>query len=116
EAQGRKRRLSQKKWQQVPQKPPQWADGKIIPAGQSRDVQLSSLRNKIHEHKNSAAQNEAVKILQTAKKDILLNMNVSQESLFESTAKVFMTAYYVAKNNKPFTDFESLIDLQHSKT
>ncbi|KAK1885243.1 E3 SUMO-protein ligase KIAA1586 [Dissostichus eleginoides] len=85
---GRKRRLSQKKWQQVPQKPPQWADGKIIPAGQSRDVQLSSLRKKIREHKNSAAHNEAVKILQTANKDILLNMNASsQESVFESTAK-----------------------------
>ncbi|KAJ4934671.1 hypothetical protein JOQ06_007456 [Pogonophryne albipinna] len=81
-------RLSQKKWQQVPQKPPQWADGKIIPAGQSRDVQLSSLRKKIREHKNSAAHNEAVKILQTANKDILLNMNASsQESVFESTAK-----------------------------
>ncbi|KAK5915746.1 hypothetical protein CesoFtcFv8_001309 [Champsocephalus esox] len=38
----------------------------------------------------------------------------SQESVFVSTAKVFMTAYYVAKNNKPFTDFESLIDLQHA--
>ncbi|KAJ4939392.1 hypothetical protein JOQ06_028841, partial [Pogonophryne albipinna] len=100
---GRKRKLSQKKWQQVPQKPPQdlgvmasrgvniaiqWADGKIIPAGQSRDVQLSSLRKKIREHKNSAAHNEAVKILQTANKDILLNMNASsQESVFESTAK-----------------------------
>ncbi|KAI4815962.1 hypothetical protein KUCAC02_006085, partial [Chaenocephalus aceratus] len=53
----------------------QWADGKIIPAGQSRDVQLSSLRKKIREHKNSAAHNEAVKILQTADKDVLLNMN-----------------------------------------
>ncbi|KAF3840297.1 hypothetical protein F7725_019014, partial [Dissostichus mawsoni] len=95
----------------------QWADGKIIPAGQSRDVQLSSLRKKIREHKNSAAHNEAVKILQTANKDILLNMNASsQESVFESTAKVFMTAYYVAKNNKPFTDFESLIDLQHANS
>ncbi|KAJ4930766.1 hypothetical protein JOQ06_025074 [Pogonophryne albipinna] len=66
----------------------QWADGKIIPAGQSRDIQLSSLRKKIREHKNSAAHNEAVKILQTANKDILLNMNASsQESVFESTAK-----------------------------
>ncbi|KAJ3582095.1 hypothetical protein NHX12_015889 [Muraenolepis orangiensis] len=95
----------------------QWADGKIIPAGQSRDVQLSSLRKTICEHKNSAAHNEAVKILQTANKDILLNMNASsQESVFKSTAKVFMTAYYVAKNNKPFTDFESLIDLQHANS
>lgn len=67
--------------------------------------------------RNSTAHNEAIKIFQTAKKDILLNMNTSsQESAFESTAKVFRTAYYVAKNNKPFTDFETLIDLQHANS
>ena len=36
----------------------------------------------------------------------------SEQAVFQSTARVFRTAYYVAKNNKPFTDFESLIDLQ----
>lgn len=40
----------------------------------------------------------------------------SQPSALESTAKVFRTAYYVAKNNKPFTDFESLIDLQQANS
>ena len=95
----------------------QWAEGKIAPFGDSRDVQLLSLRKKIHEHWNSQAHNEAIKILQTAKKDILLNMNAtSQESAFESTARVFRTAYYVAKNNKPFTDFESLIELQQANS
>ena len=95
----------------------QWAEGKIAPFGDSRDVQLLSLRKKIHEHWNSQAHNEAIKILQTAKKDILLNMNAtSQESAFESTARGFRTAYYVAKNNKPFTDFESLIELQQANS
>lgn len=30
--------------------------------------------------------------------------------------RVFRTAYYVAKSNKPFTDFESMIDLQHANS
>jgi len=90
----------------------QWAEGKITPFGNSRYVQLLSLRKIIHEHRNFEAHNEAIKILQTANKDIL-NMNAtSQECAFESTDRVFITAYHVAKNNKPFTDFESLIELQ----
>jgi len=31
-------------------------------------------------------------------------------------SRVFRTAYYVAKNNKPFTDFEHLIDLQEGNS
>lgn len=96
---------------------PNWVAGKICPSGHTRDVQLSSLRKKIHEHKNSAAHKEVVKILETAKKDTLVNMNAkSQDFAFETTARVFRTAYYVAKYNKPFTDFESLIDLQETNS
>jgi len=43
----------------------------------------------------------------------LLNLNAqSEQTVYQSTAQVFRTAYYVAKNNKPFTDFEGLINLQ----
>ncbi|XP_054873424.1 E3 SUMO-protein ligase KIAA1586-like [Amphiprion ocellaris] len=46
-----------------------------------------------------------------------MNINAtSQEFAFETTARVFRTAYYVAKSNKPFTDFESLIDLQEANS
>uniref|UniRef100_A0A3B3BXM0 DUF4371 domain-containing protein n=1 Tax=Oryzias melastigma TaxID=30732 RepID=A0A3B3BXM0_ORYME len=91
--------------------------GKICPSGHTRDVQLWSLRKKIHEHKNSAAHKEVVKILETAKKDTLVNMNAkSQDFAFETTVRVFRTAYCVAKYNKPFTDFESLIDLQETNS
>uniref|UniRef100_A0A3Q1CW52 DUF4371 domain-containing protein n=1 Tax=Amphiprion ocellaris TaxID=80972 RepID=A0A3Q1CW52_AMPOC len=94
-----------------------WAEGKICSFGQTREIQLTSLRKKIHEHKNSLAHKEADKILQTAKKDILMNINAtSQEFAFETTARVFRTADYVAKSNKPFTDFESLIDLQEANS
>ncbi|XP_060761422.1 E3 SUMO-protein ligase KIAA1586-like [Neoarius graeffei] len=40
----------------------------------------------------------------------------SQEFAFEATAGVFRTAYFVAKHNKPFTDFENLIDLQQTNS
>uniref|UniRef100_A0A3P8SJE1 Uncharacterized protein n=1 Tax=Amphiprion percula TaxID=161767 RepID=A0A3P8SJE1_AMPPE len=94
-----------------------WAEGKICSFGQTREIQLTSLRKKIHEHKNSLAHKEVDKILQTAKKDILMNINAtSQEFAFETTARVFRTAYYVAKSNKPFTDFESLTDLQEANS
>ena len=44
---------------------------------------------------------------------VLPNLNSqSERTLFQSTARVSRTAYYMAKNNKPFTNFESLIDLQ----
>lgn len=80
-----------------------WAEGKICSFGQTREIQLTSLRKKIHEHKNSLAHKEADKILQTAKKDILMTINATgQEFAFETTARVFRTAYYVAKSNKTF--------------
>jgi len=40
----------------------------------------------------------------------------SEQAVFQSTARVFRTAYCVAKNNKPFRDFESLIDLQEGNS
>ena len=50
-------------------------------------------------------------------KDILLNLNAqSQQSAFGSTTRVFRTAYYVAKNCKPFTDFEKLIRFQEANS
>ena len=65
----------------------------------------------------SLGHKEAINILETAKKDVLLNLNAQSElAVFQSTARVFRTAYYVAKNNKPFTDFESLIDLQEGNS
>ena len=86
----------------------QWADSNVTSFGSPRTVQLSSLRKKIHEHRNSKARQEAINILQTAKEDVLLNLNAqSEQTAFQSTARVFRTAYYVAKTSKPFTDFKN---------
>ena len=93
----------------------QWADGNVTFYGSTRTVQLSSLRKKIYEHRNSKAHQNAINVLETAKKDVLLNLNAQREqTAFQSTARVIRTAYCVAKNNKPFTDFEKLINLQQA--
>jgi len=48
---------------------------------------------------------------------VLSNLNTqSEQTLFQSTARVSRTAYYMAKNNRPFTNFESLIDLQEGNS
>ena len=94
-----------------------WAEGNVTFYGNTREDLLSSLRKKIHEDKDSQAHKEAINILETAKKDVLLNLNAqSEQAVFQSTARVFRTAYYVAKNNKPFTDLESFIDLQEGNS
>ena len=52
-------------------------------------------------------------IFKLEKKNLFFNLNAQSElTAFQSTARVFRTAYYVAKNSKPFTDFEKLINLQ----
>ena len=69
------------------------------------------------EHRNSKAHQDAINILETAKKDVLLNLNAqSEQTAFQFTARVFRTANYVAKNSKPFTDFEKLINLQQANS
>ncbi|KAH1169103.1 hypothetical protein KIL84_013693 [Mauremys mutica] len=56
---------------------------------------------------------EDEKIQTMATKETLLNLNAkSKEAAFETTARVFRTAYYIAKTNQPLSDHESLIDLQ----
>ncbi|XP_074872882.1 E3 SUMO-protein ligase KIAA1586-like [Carettochelys insculpta] len=89
----------------------QWSECRISSFGKTRKTQLTSLRKKIIEHKNSAAHTEATRLLEAAKRDSLLKAKY-EEAAFVTTARVFRTAYYVAKMNRPFTDHKSLIDLQ----
>ena len=75
----------------------QWAEGNVS-YGRTREAQLSSLRKKIYDRKNSKAHKEATSILETAQKDTLHNLNAqSEQSAFGSFARVFRTGYYVAK-------------------
>ena len=80
-------------------------------------VQLSSLRKKFLSTETQKRTKKLLIFFETAKKDVLLNLNAqSEQTAFQSTARVFRTAYYVAKNSKPFTDFEKLISLQQANS
>jgi len=91
----------------------EWVNCKVKPYGADRSDQLMSLRKKIWKHKKSAGHNEACKVLLTRAKDELKANVVSQkEEQYHATSNVFRTAYYIAKNNRPYTDHSGLIDLQ----
>ena len=78
----------------------------------NRSKQQAFLRRKLWKHKESTAHKHAESILKTASKNILQLSSDSQlQEELESTKNVFRTAYYCAKENKPFSDFEGLIDL-----
>jgi len=69
----------------------EWAKGNVTSYGSRREIQLSSLRKKLHEHKNShQVHEEDINILETAKKDVLLDLHAKNEQIgFHSTAGVF---------------------------
>jgi len=90
-----------------------WADGNITFFGESQQQQLTSLRKKIFAHKDTASHRAAVKLLEEADRESLEAVILraqSQEKV--TTAKVFRTAYKVAKENLSFHNFEAEVDLQ----
>ncbi|KAK0048443.1 E3 SUMO-protein ligase [Biomphalaria pfeifferi] len=91
----------------------EWADNKITYFGTDRQQQLMSLRKKLFDHKETAAHKAALKILTEAEaapiENVLLKA-LTREKIV--TAKIFRTAYKVAKENQSFHNFESEIDLQ----
>jgi len=46
----------------------------------------------------------------------IVKLTQSEQTLFQSTARVSRIAYYMAKNNKRFTNFESFIDLHEGNS
>eukprot|EP01024_Parvocaulis_polyphysoides_P054540 TRINITY_DN5514_c1_g1_i1.p1 TRINITY_DN5514_c1_g1~~TRINITY_DN5514_c1_g1_i1.p1 ORF type:complete len:523 (-),score=74.48 TRINITY_DN5514_c1_g1_i1:87-1655(-) len=91
----------------------EWVQGKVYPSGEGRETQLKSLRNKIGRHINSKSHCDATKLNSLKQQDILVSSLAKQkEQQFETTERVFRTAYFVAKQHRPFTDGEKIIDLQ----
>lgn len=90
-----------------------WAECNITFFGESRQQQLTSLRKKIFDHKDTASHRAAVRLLADADRESLETVILraqSQEKV--TTAKVFRTAYKVAKENQSFHNFETEVDLQ----
>ena len=92
----------------------EWMNFEIQVSGQgSRTTNLSVLRNKVRKHAFSKAHAQAVKVAEQQKKAAIENaMETMTESYMKETEAVFRTAYHLAKKNRPFSDHESLIELQ----
>ena len=91
----------------------EWGSSLIGFHGKTRSVQLASLRKKCHRHANSQAHIKASSIEKAAKDDALGKMvDRLNESEMNLTCKIFRTAYFIAKNCKPFSDHFELLELQ----
>ena len=103
-------------WQEVGVRPAlsdEWVSGTVGPYGKSKDAQQASLRKKINRHLKSTSHKAATDITAAREKAALENTVAAQQTAaHDDTCRVFRTAYYVAKNDKPYTDHPDLIDLQ----
>ncbi|XP_015277122.1 PREDICTED: uncharacterized protein KIAA1586-like [Gekko japonicus] len=89
----------------------EWIRGEVSFNGELRKQQLTSLRKKIFEHRESAGHKAAVRITAEAREESKAVCLWAQEREVKITKKVFRTAYNVARKNQPFSDFEADIDL-----
>lgn len=91
----------------------EWITGTIQPYGNVREKQVTSLRKKIYDHRDSGSHKQAIELKKEAGNEKLKTVVTdSQKQHEDSTCKVFRTAYYIAKNNRPFLDHAHLIELQ----
>lgn len=91
----------------------EWGQFLIEGSGPTRSAQLSSLRHKISKHAKSDAHQRCVDIdFQSRKKTINKQITAMGVAADETTKRILRTAYFVAKHDRPLTDFEKLIDLQ----
>ncbi|XP_069490039.1 E3 SUMO-protein ligase KIAA1586-like [Ambystoma mexicanum] len=91
----------------------EWAEGKVGPSGAAKYVRQKQLRKKIMEHKASAAHTFAVDANKhKQKRTVVEAVQQCNANHLDATCRVFRTAYYLAKNDCPFTDHPNLIELQ----
>ena len=91
----------------------EWAEGTVNYYGITRESKLKSLRKKIILHRDSKAHISAQEISQTSELACLeRHMDKSNKIELEATQRIFRTAYYLAKNNRPYSDHRDLIELQ----
>ena len=91
----------------------EWISGGIQPYGETHDQRMRAIRKKIYDHRDSPSHKTAESLLAQAKtQPIETVLTDNSKELVDITCKVFRTVYYVAKENRPFVDHSSLIDLQ----
>ena len=90
----------------------EWTECKVGVVGEKRVAQ-KSLRKKIAKHEQSKAHNELVKVLKAREENSIKTSTVKgQDKHKEVTEKCLRTAYFVAYQNRPLSDYPDLIDLQ----
>jgi len=88
-----------------------WANIKIEISESSSDPKCL-LRSKIRRHKSSAAHTDATRIMETARKNKIQEAVLKQSKhAFKCTENLFRTVYYGVKRDRPFTDYEHLVEL-----
>lgn len=93
---------------------PEWSECKIS-GGKSnkKETRLSVLRNKIKKHLSSTAHQTACTIIIDKETDVLTKQfECNSYKIHKSTEIIFRTAYFIAKNNRPFDDHYKLLELQ----
>lgn len=91
----------------------EWSGTEVSAYGKDKASQLTSLRKKIYEHCKSFSHTTAEKILKEADKQKLeVIVDKMNDSEICSTSKVFRTAYYIAKHDRPYSDHFDLLKLQ----
>lgn len=91
----------------------EWATCQVRRTARGREQQLRSLRKKIFKHAHSKTHVNAHKILQQSrKKHLEVTVSKMNEHEEQTTCKAFRTIYYLAVNNRPFTDYKGLLELQ----
>jgi hypothetical protein len=88
----------------------EWADVQVVSNGKNPK---GSLRKKIFLHKRSAKHCESVDKVNDFNVDALKSgVAAMHKKLHEETCKVFRTAYYIAKRDRPYSDHPDLVNLQ----
>lgn len=91
----------------------EWRSYQVSCYGSNRTNQLKSLRKKIVEHKQSKAHKTAQTIVDTSNKtpmnQVIDSINAAHH---ESTKAIFRSAYFIAKNDRPYNDHFGLLELQ----
>uniref|UniRef100_H3A663 Uncharacterized protein n=1 Tax=Latimeria chalumnae TaxID=7897 RepID=H3A663_LATCH len=92
----------------------EWCNYHVEASGnKSRNIKLASLRIKIKKHVDSKAHGILHEIQDQRKANVLGKTNEAISRVVDQASEaVFRTAYYLAKNNHPFSNHENLIELQ----
>ncbi|XP_065650945.1 E3 SUMO-protein ligase KIAA1586-like [Hydra vulgaris] len=91
----------------------EWKKCNVTTSGKDKIVQQASLRKKMSENFVPKADKLAVEHAKILKKQTFTAcIDKMNEKFISSTTRIFNTVYSLAKRNRPFSDIESVIELQ----